>query len=133
MLQPSGLAKSQQLKVYKAILNNFSTSSIMSLHFFATNWRTKLSVVYYESLKRELKTKTTYGYRCNERLKTNVKESTRLACTMRFLGTVPETDVLVVTHKRNKNQRFGIYTPRMHSIVRCPVWAPPKPWSGAVH
>ncbi len=38
-------------------------------------------VVYYESLKREVKTKTTYGYRCDERLKTNVKESTRLACT----------------------------------------------------
>ena len=38
-------------------------------------------VVYYESLKRELKTKTTYGYRCDERLKTNVKESTRLTCT----------------------------------------------------
>ncbi len=37
--------------------------------------------VYYESLKRALKTKTTYGYRCDERLKTNVKESTRLACT----------------------------------------------------
>ena len=35
-------------------------------------------VVYYESLKRELKTKTTYGYRCDERLKTNVKESTLL-------------------------------------------------------
>jgi hypothetical protein len=32
-------------------------------------------------LKRELKTKTTYGYRCDDRLKTNVKESTRLACT----------------------------------------------------
>ncbi len=39
------------------------------------------NVVYYESLKWELKTKTTYGYRCDERLKTNVKESTRLACT----------------------------------------------------
>ncbi len=38
-------------------------------------------VVYYESLKRALKTKTTYGYRCDERLKTNVEESTRLACT----------------------------------------------------
>ena len=38
-------------------------------------------VVYYESLKRELKTKTTYGYRCDERLKTNVKESTHLTCT----------------------------------------------------
>ena len=40
------------------------------------------AVVYYESLNRELKTKTTYGYRYDERLKTNVKESsTRLACT----------------------------------------------------
>ncbi len=38
-------------------------------------------VVYYESLKRELKTKTIYGCRCDERLKTNVEESTRLACT----------------------------------------------------
>ena len=37
--------------------------------------------VYYESLKRELKTKTIYGYRCDERLKTCVEESTRLACT----------------------------------------------------
>ena len=39
------------------------------------------SCVYYELLKGELQTKTTYGYRCDERLKTNVKESTRLACT----------------------------------------------------
>ncbi len=39
------------------------------------------SVVYYESLKRALKTKTIYGYRCDERLKTNVEESTRLACS----------------------------------------------------
>ncbi len=37
--------------------------------------------VYYESLKRTLKTKTIYGYRCDERLKTNVEESTRLGCT----------------------------------------------------
>ena len=42
--------------------------------------RTVLVVVYYESLKRELKTKTIYGYRCDERLKTNVEESTRLDC-----------------------------------------------------
>ena len=38
-------------------------------------------VVYYESLKRALKTKTIYGYRCDERLKTNVEESTRLGYT----------------------------------------------------
>ena len=42
-------------------------------------WRS--FVVYYESLKRETKTKTTYGYRCDERLKINVKESTRLGYT----------------------------------------------------
>ena len=39
-------------------------------------------VVYYESVKRELKTKTIYGFRCDERLKTKVEESTRLACTL---------------------------------------------------
>ena len=39
-------------------------------------------VVYYESLKRELKTKTIYGFRCDERLKTKVEKSTRLACTL---------------------------------------------------
>ncbi len=38
-------------------------------------------VYYYESLQGALKTKTIYGYRCDERLKTNVEESTRLACT----------------------------------------------------
>ena len=37
--------------------------------------------VYYESLKRGLKTKTIYGYRCDERLKTNVEESTHLTHT----------------------------------------------------
>ena len=40
--------------------------------------------VYYESLMRELKTKIIYGYRCNERLKTNVEESTRLTYTVLF-------------------------------------------------
>ena len=38
-------------------------------------------VVYYESLTRALKTKTIYGYRYDESLKTNVEESTRLVCT----------------------------------------------------
>ena len=37
--------------------------------------------VYYESIKRELKTKLVYECRCDERLKTKVEESTRLACT----------------------------------------------------
>ena len=37
--------------------------------------------VYYESLKRELKTKPIHEFRYDERLKTKVEESTRLECT----------------------------------------------------
>ena len=40
------------------------------------------SIVYYELLKRELKTKPIYEFRCDERLKTKVEESTRLSCTL---------------------------------------------------
>ena len=38
-------------------------------------------VVYYESIKRELKTKPIYEYRCDKRLKTIAEGSTRLAYT----------------------------------------------------
>ena len=38
-------------------------------------------VVYYESMKRELKTEPIYECRCDERLKSRVEESTRLTCT----------------------------------------------------
>ncbi len=41
-----------------------------------------MSLVYYESVKRELKTKTIYGFRYDESLKTKVEESTRLTCTL---------------------------------------------------
>ena len=34
-------------------------------------------VVYYESLKREVKTKTIYGFRCDERLKTKDEVNNR--------------------------------------------------------
>ena len=37
--------------------------------------------VHYEPLKRVLKTKSIYGYRCDERLKTNVGKSTLLSST----------------------------------------------------
>ena len=40
-----------------------------------------MCVVYYESIKRELKTEPIYKCRCDERLKTRVEESTRLAFT----------------------------------------------------
>jgi hypothetical protein len=36
------------------------------------------SVVYYESINRELKTRPIYECRCDERLKTKVEESSRL-------------------------------------------------------
>jgi hypothetical protein len=38
-------------------------------------------VVYYESIKRELKTRPIYECRCDERLKPKGEESTRLAYT----------------------------------------------------
>ncbi len=38
-------------------------------------------VVYYESIKRELKRRLIYEYRCDERLKTKNEESTRLTDT----------------------------------------------------
>ncbi len=38
-------------------------------------------VVYYESIKQDLKRRLTYEYRCDERLKTKNEESTRLADT----------------------------------------------------
>ena len=43
-----------------------------------------LLFVYYESVKREVKTKTIYGFRCDERLKTKVEESTRLVYTLLY-------------------------------------------------
>ncbi len=39
------------------------------------------TVVYYESIKRELKTRPIYECRCDERLKTKVEESTHLTYT----------------------------------------------------
>jgi hypothetical protein len=46
---------------------------------------TILIVVYYESMKREVKTRPIYECRCDERLKTKSEESTRLVYTG-FLG-----------------------------------------------
>ena len=38
-------------------------------------------IVYYESIKREVKTRPRYECRCDERLKTKPEESTRLVYT----------------------------------------------------
>ncbi len=40
-----------------------------------------LFIVYYESIKGDLKRRLIYEYRCDERLKTKKEESTRLADT----------------------------------------------------
>ena len=38
-------------------------------------------IVYYESIKREVKTRPRYECRCDERLKTKTEKSTRLTYT----------------------------------------------------
>ena len=43
--------------------------------------RDRVVVVYYESIKREVKTKPRYECRYDEELKTRVEESTLLVCT----------------------------------------------------
>ena len=52
----------------------------------------KLLFVYYESIKRELKRRLIYEYRCDERLKTKTEESTRLTYT----GLVVELEHLKI-------------------------------------
>ena len=44
------------------------------------NWVQEI-LIYYESIKRELKTSPIYECRCDERLKSRVEESTHLAFT----------------------------------------------------
>ncbi len=46
-------------------------------------WERANQVVYYESIKRKLKTRPIYGCRCDERLKPKAEESTRLTYTVR--------------------------------------------------
>jgi len=41
----------------------------------------RINVVYYKSIKREIKIRPIYECRCDERLKTKVKEFTRLGDT----------------------------------------------------
>ena len=50
-----------------------------------------LKVVYYESIKRELKTRPMYECRCDERLKIEVEESTR-HWVARGTGTPKDND-----------------------------------------
>ncbi len=52
------------------------------------------SIVYYESIKRDLQRRLIYEYRCDERLKTKNEESTRLA----------DTGFIVVYYKSRKRE-----------------------------
>jgi hypothetical protein len=60
------------------------------------------SVFYYESIKRELKRRLIYEYRCDERLKTKNEESTRLVDT----GLVVELEHLK-TETRLIDEKFA--------------------------
>ncbi len=62
-------------------------------------------VVYYESLKRDLKTKPINECRCDERLKTRVEESTLLACP-RLVHFVRFFFVYYESIKRELNKRL---------------------------
>ena len=53
---------------------------------------TSETVVYYESIKRELKIRSIYECRCDERLQTKTKEFTRLTYT----GLVVELEHLKI-------------------------------------
>ena len=55
---------------------------------YQTGW----VVVYYESIKRELKVRSIYECRCDERLQTKTKEFTRLVYT----GLVVELEHLKI-------------------------------------
>jgi len=59
-------------------------------------------VVYYESIKRELKIKTTYECRCEERLQTKTKEFTRLSA-----GLVVELEHLKIQTRLTTNEKFA--------------------------
>jgi hypothetical protein len=62
----------------------------------------RIFVVYYESMKRELKIRPIYECRCDERLKTKTKEFTRLAYT----GLVVELEHLKIK-SRLTNEKFA--------------------------
>jgi hypothetical protein len=64
--------------------------------------RVKRIVAYYESIKRELKRRLIFEYRCDARRNTKNEESTRLADT----GLVVEQEPLK-TKTRLKEEKFA--------------------------
>ena len=64
-----------------------------------------LGVVYYESMKRELKTRPIYECRCHEKLKTKAEESTRLVYNL-YNGLLGDLEHLKIK-TRLTNEKFA--------------------------
>ena len=63
-------------------------------------------VVYYESIKRELKTRPIYECRCDETLKTKAEESTRLVCTGLLEHRLPS--LKPTSNQQTHNEEFTV-------------------------
>ncbi len=74
----------------------------MVLNIISVKCVTLSLVVYYESIKRELKIKPIYECRCDERLRTKTKRFTRLSYT----GLVVELEHLKIK-SRLTNEKFA--------------------------
>ncbi len=82
-----------------------------------------MCVVYYESIKRDLKIRCIYESRCDERLQTKTKEFTRLTHTGLFITRVKRELMRVYRNGCRYNERLnaetgGSKTPRTHWVVR---------------
>ena len=89
------LEELEHLKIETRLIDEMFASVMVS---------TVLEVVYYESIKRELKIRGIYECRCDERLQTKTKKFTRLPYTVLCLELSSDhTDkgkLFFRTHKR---------------------------------
>ena len=75
--------------------------------------RGKVPFVYYESIKRDLKTRPTYECQCDERLKTKPEESTRLTYT----GLLGELEHLKIKTRLIDEMFVSVITSRLLTEV----------------
>ena len=79
--------------ILEKVLFHTVTNRIENVHYYRGSEKRKTwFVVYYESIKRELKTTRIYECRCDERLKTKAEESTHLTYT----GLISELEHLKI-------------------------------------
>ena len=64
-------------------------------------------ILYYESIKREVKRRPINECRCDERLKTKTEESTHLTCTG-LLGELKNGKIIVVYYKSKVRAKESI-------------------------